>query len=60
MVPRLIVHGGAWNIPKELFDAHIHGIKKAIEEALPILQNGGSALDAAKAIAKKRNTRSTS
>ena len=46
MLPRLIVHGGAWNIPEDLFGAHLFGIKKAIREAFPTLAAGGSALDA--------------
>lgn len=42
----MIVHGGAWNIPSELVEAHINGVKKALEIGLDILERGGSAEDA--------------
>ncbi len=43
---RLIVHGGAWNIPRELHSAHISGCKRAVEVVYPKLKDGISALDA--------------
>lgn len=46
MEPRLIVHGGAWNIPDELESDHIKGVQRAVAEVYPKLQNGISALDA--------------
>lgn len=46
MKPRLIVHGGAWDIPDEHVDAHIAGVRKAIEEIYPMLEAGCSALEA--------------
>jgi beta-aspartyl-peptidase (threonine type) len=46
MRPRLIVHGGAWNIPDHLVADHIAGVKKALELVYPALQKGMSALDA--------------
>lgn len=46
MQPRLIVHGGAWNIPSHLEADHIAGVRKAIEQTYPALQKGMSALDA--------------
>jgi beta-aspartyl-peptidase (threonine type) len=46
MKPKLIVHGGAWDIPDEYAAAHIAGVKQAIEEIYPLLKNGCSALDA--------------
>ena len=46
MRTRLIVHGGAWNIPDELCEAHIRGVSKAVQVVAPLLENGLSALDA--------------
>ena len=46
MKPKLIVHGGAWNIPTELDTDHIRGVKQAVEKIYPQLENGISALDA--------------
>ncbi|MGQ4832760.1 MAG: hypothetical protein ACP6IS_02530 [Candidatus Asgardarchaeia archaeon] len=28
--PVIIVHGGAWNVPDELVEAHIKGVEKAV------------------------------
>lgn len=49
MIPRLIVHGGAWNIPPEYDEDHLAGMRKAISSAFQLLQRGGSALDAVEA-----------
>lgn len=46
MIPKLIVHGGAWNFPKETEDAHHDGVKRAVEQVYPLLLDGMSALDA--------------
>ena len=46
MVPRIIVHGGAWNIPKDLEEPHIEGVEEAVLTGWNILKNGGSALEA--------------
>lgn len=46
MKPRLIVHGGAWNFPKETEENHLNGVRKAVEKIYPLLENGLSALDA--------------
>lgn len=43
---KLIVHGGAWNIPEAYIPAHLAGVRKAIETTYPKLQQGISALDA--------------
>ncbi|MHA2239767.1 MAG: isoaspartyl peptidase/L-asparaginase [Candidatus Hodarchaeales archaeon] len=44
----VIIHGGAWNIPDELIDAHLRGVKKACSVASSILEDKkGKALDAA-------------
>ncbi|MBM4428778.1 MAG: asparaginase [Chloroflexi bacterium] len=47
--PRLIVHGGAWNIPDDKDEAHIQGVQTAIAHVWPQLQLGMSALDAVEA-----------
>lgn len=44
--PIILVHGGAWNIPDELVEDHIKGVKNAANIGWEILKNGGSALDA--------------
>ena len=49
MQPKLIVHGGAWNIPEEYVQAHIFGVSKAVEFTYPKLMSGCSALDAVEA-----------
>lgn len=42
----LIVHGGAWDIPDDLLEAHRRGCLQAISVGWDILRNGGSAVDA--------------
>ena len=49
MALSLIVHGGAWDIPDDLVDAHKSGCKAALLEGWSILQSGGHALDAVEA-----------
>lgn len=46
MQPKLIVHGGAWDIPDEFVDAHVAGVRQAVETIYPLLKQGLSALDA--------------
>lgn len=41
-----IIHGGAWDIPSDLIEAHKNGVEKALKIGWEILQNGGSAVDA--------------
>jgi beta-aspartyl-peptidase (threonine type) len=41
-----IVHGGAWNIPDDMVDAHRSGVTKALHTGWKILSSGGSAVDA--------------
>ena len=43
---RLIVHGGAWNIPDALTEAHQAGVSAAVTGVFPELQKGMPALDA--------------
>jgi beta-aspartyl-peptidase (threonine type) len=42
----IAVHGGAWNIPKEIQKSCQKGVKKAVDVGFDCLMNGGSALDA--------------
>jgi beta-aspartyl-peptidase (threonine type) len=42
----LIVHGGAWDIPAELIEAHKSGCKAALLKGWEVLISGGTALDA--------------
>jgi beta-aspartyl-peptidase (threonine type) len=46
MIPKLIVHGGAWNFPTETEEAHHNGVKHAVEQVYPLLLDGMNALDA--------------
>ena len=46
---RLIVHGGAWDIPADQEGAHLAGVEQAIAQVWPQLQGGCSALDAVEA-----------
>jgi len=53
LIPRIIVHGGAWKIAEETHAAHIEGTRRAAEVGWAILAQGGSALDAVeKAVAE--------
>lgn len=47
--PVLVVHGGAWAIPDDLVQAHLNGVRRAIEAGWQTLSIGGSALDAVEA-----------
>ena len=47
--PRLIVHGGAWNIPDAQNADHLKGVQQAVARVFPKLQAGMSALDAVEA-----------
>ncbi len=49
MIPSLILHGGAWDIPDDAVDACKAGCQRALEAAWPILSRGGHALDAIEA-----------
>jgi len=41
-----IVHGGAWDIPDDLVEAHRGGVRLALAIGWNILSNGGTAVDA--------------
>jgi len=45
----MIVHGGAWAIPDDLVEAHIKGVRKALEIGVDILKRKGSAAEAVEA-----------
>ncbi len=49
MNPAIIVHGGAWRIPKEEHEAHKNGCRTAALAGYKILAGGGTALDAVEA-----------
>lgn len=44
--PVLVVHGGAWDIPHDMVDAHLNGVRNASAAGWRVLESGGSALDA--------------
>ena len=49
MKPSIIVHGGAWDIPRDQEKEHLRGCQKAADLGHDILERGGSALDAVEA-----------
>ena len=49
MRPSIIVHGGAWDIPQDLHQAHREGTRLAAETGWEVLVKGGPALDAVEA-----------
>jgi len=54
--PVIVVHGGAWDIPKATWTAHIDGCRKGCEVGLEVLQSGGTALDAVEAAVRQLET----
>ena len=48
-LPVLVVHGGAWAIPDDVVDAHLNGVRQALDSGWHVLEQGGSALDAVEA-----------
>src|SRR6202161_3903446 len=44
--PVLVVHGGAWAMPDDMVEAHIHGVRNALAAGWRVLERGGPALDA--------------
>ena len=44
--PVLVVHGGAWAMPDDAVDAHLHGVRNALAAGWRVLEHGGAALDA--------------
>src|SRR5947209_8161900 len=49
MKPSLIVHGGAWDIPEEAFEACKEGCGRALEAGWCVLSRGGPALEGVEA-----------
>lgn len=47
--PVLVVHGGAWNIPDGMVEAHLRGTRAALGAGWRVLERGGPALEAAEA-----------
>ena len=45
----MLVHGGAWAIPKDVVEAHLHGVEAAASQGWQVLQRGRSCLDAVEA-----------
>jgi beta-aspartyl-peptidase (threonine type) len=46
MNPVLVVHGGAWAMPDHMVEAHLRGVRNALQAGWHVLERGGSALDA--------------
>ena len=44
--PVLVVHGGAWAMPDNMVQAHLHGVRNALAAGWRVLELGGSSLDA--------------
>ena len=47
--PVLVVHGGAWAIPDDMVEAHLHGVRQALSAGWRLLERGGTAMDAVEA-----------
>jgi L-asparaginase / beta-aspartyl-peptidase len=47
--PVLVVHGGAWDIPRDQLEAHTQGVTRAAEAGYALLSRGASSLDAVEA-----------
>jgi len=47
--PVLVVHGGAWAMPDDMVDVHLHGVRNALSTGWRVLDRGGTALDAVEA-----------
>src|SRR3982074_2512053 len=44
--PVLVIHGGAWAMPDDMVEEHIHGVRNALAAGWRVLERGGSSLDA--------------
>jgi L-asparaginase / beta-aspartyl-peptidase len=47
--PKLLVHGGAWDIPHDQLETHTRGVARAAEAGYLLLREGASSLDAVEA-----------
>ena len=45
-LPVLVVHGGAWDTPADMVEAHLQGVRHALAQGWRVLERGGSSLDA--------------
>ena len=45
----MLVHGGAWAIPDDAIEAHLRGVRAAVDAGWKVLSAGGSSLDAVEA-----------
>ena len=45
----MVVHGGAWAIPDDAVEAHVKGVRAAVEAGWRVLEAGGSAVAACEA-----------
>ena len=48
-IPTLLVHGGAWDIPDNVIEAHKNGVARALDAGYALLERGASAVDAVEA-----------
>ncbi|MFI5251056.1 MAG: isoaspartyl peptidase/L-asparaginase family protein [Bacteroidota bacterium] len=48
----LVVHGGAWNIPDDLVEAHRNGVTNALNYGWEVLKKGGSSIDAVEQVVR--------
>ena len=46
---KLVIHAGAWNIPDDEKEAHLNGLRTALECGWKVLKRKGSAVDAVEA-----------
>lgn len=44
--PVLVVHGGAWAIPDEMVEGHLHGVRQALAAGWRLLERGSTAVEA--------------
>jgi len=45
----MLVHGGAWAIPDDAIEAHLRGVRAAVDAGWKVLTSGGTSLDAVEA-----------
>ncbi len=45
----MLVHGGAWAIPDDAIESHMHGVRAAADAGWKVLSAGGTCLDAVEA-----------
>lgn len=45
----IVVHGGAWDIPDDMVEAHRDGVERALRVGYAVLSDGGTSIDAVEA-----------